>query len=64
MLLESQVEKAIDDLKRRADLPLAIELWNGKRYALAQQTSVTIRVANAGALKYFIDPDLAKLGEA
>ena len=64
MLLESRVEKAINDLKRRADLPLAIELWNGKRYALAAQTSVTIRVASAGALKYLIDPDLAKLGEA
>ncbi|HXL75733.1 MAG TPA: SAM-dependent methyltransferase, partial [Burkholderiales bacterium] len=64
MLLESRVEKAINELKRRADLPLAIELWNGKRYALAAQTSVTIRVASAGALKYFIDPDLAKLGEA
>ncbi len=64
MLLESRVEKAINDLKRRADLPLAIELWNGKRYALAAQTSVTIRVASASALKYFIDPDLAKLGEA
>jgi cyclopropane-fatty-acyl-phospholipid synthase len=64
MLLESRVEKAINDLKRRADLPLAIELWNGKRYALAAQTSVTIRVPSVGALKYFIDPDLAKLGEA
>jgi len=49
MLLESRVEKAINDLKRRADLPLAIELWNGKRYALAAQTSVTIRIPSAGA---------------
>ena len=64
MLIESRVEKAINDLKRRGDLPLAIELWNGKRYALAAQTSVTIRIPSAGALKYFIDPDLAKLGEA
>jgi len=64
MLIESRVEKAINDLKRRGDLPLAIELWNGKRYALAAQTSVTIRIPSAGALRYFIDPDLGKLGEA
>ncbi len=64
MLLESRVEKAIAELKGRASVPLAIELWNGKRYALADRTSVTLKIPSAGALKYFINPDLAKLGEA
>ena len=64
MLIESRIEKAIDELRRRAELPVAIELWNGKRYALGSHPSVTLRIPGAGALRYFLDPDLAKLGEA
>ena len=63
MLIESQVEKAIDSLRRHG-LPLAVELWNGKRYQLSGDTPVTVRIPGAGALKYFIGADLAKLGEA
>ena len=62
-MLESQVEKAIDGLRAHG-LPLAIELWNGKRYQLSGDTPVTLRIPGAGALKYFIGADLAKLGEA
>ena len=64
MLLESRIEKAIEELKARGELPLAIELWNGKRYALGAATPVTLRIPKAAALKYFLEPDLAKLGEA
>ena len=64
MLLESRVEKTLADLQRRVQLPLAIELWNGRRYALAGDTSVTLRIPGAGALKYFAGADLGKLGEA
>ena len=64
MLLESRIEKKIAELKARASLPLAIELWNGKRYTLGEEISVTLRIPKAGALWYFIDPDLSKLGEA
>jgi cyclopropane-fatty-acyl-phospholipid synthase len=63
VLLESQIEKTIDGLKRHG-LPLAVELWNGKRYQLSGETPVTLRIPGAGALKYFIGADLAKLGEA
>jgi len=63
MLIESRVEKAIDGL-RGAGLPLAIELWNGKRYQLSGDAPVTLRIPGAGALKYFIGANLAKLGEA
>ena len=63
MIIEAQVEKAIDGLRSRG-LPLAIELWNGKRYQLSGETPVTLRIPGAGALKYFIGADLAKLGEA
>ena len=63
MLIESRVEKAIDGL-RGAGLPLAIELWNGKRYQLSGDAPVTLRIPGAAALKYFIGANLAKLGEA
>ncbi|OLE19902.1 MAG: hypothetical protein AUG50_02205 [Betaproteobacteria bacterium 13_1_20CM_3_63_8] len=63
MLLAS-IEKKLDELRRRAELPLAIELWNGKRYTLAEPASVILRIPRASALKYFIDTDLSKLGEA
>jgi cyclopropane-fatty-acyl-phospholipid synthase len=64
MLFQSRLEKEIQDLRAHGELPLAIELWNGKRYALAPAPSVTLRIPSAGALKYFIDPNLASLGEA
>ena len=64
MLLESRVEKKVAELKAQGELPLAIELWNGKRYALAERTNVTFRVPDADALKYLADPDLASLGHA
>lgn len=63
MIIEAQIEKAIDGLRAQG-LPLAIELWNGKRYQLSGETPVTLRIPGAGALKYFIGADLAKLGEA
>ena len=63
MLIESRVEKAIDGL-RGSGLPLAIELWNGKRYQLSGDAPVTLRIPGAGALKYFVGANLAKLGEA
>ena len=63
MIIEAQIEKAIDGLRAHG-LPLAIELWNGKRYQLSGETPVTLRIPGAGALKYFIGADLAKLGEA
>jgi cyclopropane-fatty-acyl-phospholipid synthase len=64
LAFESRIEKAILALKARGELPLAIELWNGKRYALGAATPVTLRIPSAAALKYFVEPDLAKLGEA
>src|SRR5712664_867505 len=64
MLFESRIEREIAALKRRAPLPLRIELWNGKSYDLGERTPVTLRIPRVEALKYFIDPDLAKLGEA
>jgi cyclopropane-fatty-acyl-phospholipid synthase len=64
MLLESRIRKVIAELSGKAQLPIAIELWNGQRYDLSPSPTVTLRIPSAGALRYFIKPDLAKLGEA
>jgi cyclopropane-fatty-acyl-phospholipid synthase len=64
MIAEGRVEKALAEIKARAEVPLAIELWNGKRVALGSSPSVTLRLPDASALRYFRHPDLAALGEA
>ncbi len=64
MILESRIEKKIAQLKAHGELPLAIELWNGKRYELGGRPCVTFRLTGAGALQRFAKPDFAALGEA
>ena len=64
MLLESRIKKVIGKLRAVANLPVAIELWNGQRYDLSPSPTVTLRIPSAAALRYFANPDLAKLGEA
>ncbi|HEX2651729.1 MAG TPA: class I SAM-dependent methyltransferase [Burkholderiales bacterium] len=64
MLLESRIEKTIAALRAQAEVPLAIELWNGRRYELGDEPHVTFRVNDAQALKRISRPDFASLGEA
>jgi cyclopropane-fatty-acyl-phospholipid synthase len=64
MVLEAQIEKMVGELRAQASLPLAIELWNGRRYALGDCPTVTLRVPAASAMKYLAKADLAALGEA
>lgn len=63
-IVDTQVERQIDRLRGRTALPLMLELWNGRRYALSENPTVTLRVASAGALRYLMKADLATLGEA
>jgi cyclopropane-fatty-acyl-phospholipid synthase len=63
-MLEARIEKMVGELKAGAGLPLAIELWNGKRYMLGERPTVTLRVPAASAVKYLANADLAALGEA
>jgi cyclopropane-fatty-acyl-phospholipid synthase len=64
MLFEAQIEKKLADLQARGQLPLAVELWNGHRFAPAGAAPVTLRVPHTAALKRLASPDLAALGEA
>jgi cyclopropane-fatty-acyl-phospholipid synthase len=63
-VLDAQIEKMLGQLRREASVPLAIELWNGKRYALGDPATVTLRVPAAASVRYLANADLAKLGEA
>jgi cyclopropane-fatty-acyl-phospholipid synthase len=64
MTIEARIEKALEGLRSRASLPLVVELWNGRRIALADSPTVTLRVPSKRALKYLACTDLARLGEA
>ena len=63
-MIEAQVEKKLAELRKKAALPLAIELWNGKRFPLSDHPSVTLRVSGASVLRDLDGADLGKLGEA
>jgi cyclopropane-fatty-acyl-phospholipid synthase len=63
VLLEARIEKRVAELKSSGELPLAIELWNGKRFELGARPRITLRVPRAAALKHLVSPDLASLGE-
>jgi cyclopropane-fatty-acyl-phospholipid synthase len=63
-VIESRVEKKLAELKQKTALPLTIELWNGKRFPLSDNPSVTLRVSDVAALRDLANPSLANLGEA
>ncbi|MGH8688512.1 MAG: class I SAM-dependent methyltransferase [Burkholderiales bacterium] len=63
-MIEARIEKMVGELKSGINVPLAIELWNGKRYALGERPTVTLRVPAASAIRYLAHADLSKLGEA
>jgi cyclopropane-fatty-acyl-phospholipid synthase len=64
MFLESRFERTMDQMRARATIPARIELWNGRRFDLSAEPTVTIAIPKPSALRYFIAPDLNKLGEA
>lgn len=64
MFLETRFERVIDRIRANAVIPLRLELWNGHRFDLSPEPTVTIAIPAPSALRYFIPPDLNKLGEA
>ncbi|HTE16092.1 MAG TPA: cyclopropane-fatty-acyl-phospholipid synthase family protein [Burkholderiales bacterium] len=64
MFLENRFERTIDRLRARVAIPARIELWNGRCFDLSAEPTVTIGIPKPSALRYFIAPDLNKLGEA
>ena len=64
MFLEYRFNKAIEKLAAEARFPLRMKLWNGRNVTLAPNPTVTIEIPDASALRFFVAPDLNKLGEA
>jgi cyclopropane-fatty-acyl-phospholipid synthase len=64
MFLESRFEQEIVRIGRQAGIPLRLELWNGRRIDFSERPTVTVAIPRRSALRYFVAPDLNKLGEA
>ncbi len=63
MLLEYRFERMVSRLAG-GGIPLRLQLWNGRRFDLSPQPTVTISIPRPSALRYFMPPDLNTLGEA
>jgi len=64
MFFEKRFLKTIDQIRTQIAVPLRIELWNGRQFDFCSEPSVTVTIPNSSALRYFISPNLNKLGEA
>lgn len=64
MLLETQLGRFIEKLKRAGHLPLRLVLWNGRQIDFAAQPAITLRLASIEAARYLLMPNMARLGEA
>jgi cyclopropane-fatty-acyl-phospholipid synthase len=64
MFLESRFQRIADQIRATGPIPLRLELWNGRRFDLSQTPTVTVAIPRLSALRYFVSPDLSKLGEA
>lgn len=64
MFFEKRFLKAISQIGSQVAVPLRIELWNGRQIDLSSDPNVTVTIPHPSALRYFISPNLSKLGEA
>jgi cyclopropane-fatty-acyl-phospholipid synthase len=64
VFIESRLERLVQQVRNTAAIPLRLQLWNGHRFDLSSHPTVIITIPKASALRYFISPDLNKLGEA
>ena len=64
MFFEKRFMKAIEQLRTQVALPLRIELWDGRQFDFGCEHKVKVSIPTVSALRYFISPNLSKLGEA
>ncbi|WP_332877413.1 cyclopropane-fatty-acyl-phospholipid synthase family protein [Massilia sp. S19_KUP03_FR1] len=65
MSLENRLANWAIKLRSAADVPLRIELWNGKRIDLSSAAPrVTVRLPSAATARYLLMPSLSSLGGA
>lgn len=64
MFFEKRFFSSIEKIRSQVEVPLRIELWNGRQVDFCSEPSVTVTIPQASALRYFLSPSLSKLGEA
>lgn len=64
MLLEHRFEKMVGRLSSGGGIPLRLQLWNGRCFDLSPRPTVTVQIPKPSALRYFLSPNLYKLGQA
>jgi cyclopropane-fatty-acyl-phospholipid synthase len=64
MFLENRLEKLVAKVRGSQPVPLRLKLWSGRSYELGPDPTVTVTIPKASALRYFVSPDLMKLGQA
>lgn len=64
MFFEKRFLKTMEQIRQHVAVSLRIELWNGRQFDFSSDPSVTVTIPSASALRYFISPNLNKLGEA
>ncbi|MGI4815456.1 MAG: class I SAM-dependent methyltransferase [Janthinobacterium lividum] len=66
MFWEKKLAQWVGDVRKKADLPARLELWDGQKYDFGsfETPRVTVRVNGAAALPYLLEPSLDNLGEA
>jgi cyclopropane-fatty-acyl-phospholipid synthase len=64
MFLEGRLDKLASTVRAQHNIPMAVELWNGRRVDLGDAPKVRVKVPKPSALTYLVSPDLLKLGEA
>ena len=63
-MIEKQVVKYLEGLRKRQPLPLRVKLWNGSSVALDDEPRVELRLNDAASARYFLKPSMSSLGEA
>lgn len=64
MFFEKRFLNAVQQISKNGSVPLRIQLWNGRQIDFGSDPSVTVTVPSSAALRYFISPNLNKLGQA
>ena len=63
-MIDKQVVKYLEGLRKRQPLPLRVKLWNGSTVALDDEPRVELRLNDVASARYFLKPSMSSLGEA
>lgn len=63
-LLERRIESLISSWAKFGDYPIAVQLWNGRRYELGKSPKVVLHLRSPKAVARMFKPSLASFGTA